>query len=55
MRIVTWLLEGTWKPCVDAAAEYADADITLLYVLDSRLAGAGILMIPNEADEDQDA
>ena len=39
MRIVTWLMEGTWKPCVDAAAEYADADLTLLYVLDSRVAG----------------
>jgi nucleotide-binding universal stress UspA family protein len=38
MRIVTWLMEGTWKPCVDAAAEYADADITLLYVLDTRIA-----------------
>jgi nucleotide-binding universal stress UspA family protein len=39
MRIVAWLMEGTWEPCVDAAAEFADADITLLYVVDARLAG----------------
>jgi len=40
VRIVAWLMEGTWAPCVDAAAEYPDADLTLLYVIDPRLAGS---------------
>ena len=38
MHIVAWLMEGTWEPCVDAAAEYPDAEVTLLYVVDPRLA-----------------
>jgi nucleotide-binding universal stress UspA family protein len=34
MRVVVWVVEGTWEACVDAAAEYApgDAEIVLLHV-----------------------
>ncbi len=35
MRVVVWVVEGTWEACVDAAAEYApdDAEIVLLHVM----------------------
>jgi nucleotide-binding universal stress UspA family protein len=34
MTVITWIVEGTWPACVDAAARLApaDADIVLLYV-----------------------
>ncbi|MGH3473144.1 MAG: universal stress protein [Nocardioidaceae bacterium] len=39
MRIVVWLVEGTWQSCIDAADQIApaDAEIVLLHVLDPGL------------------
>lgn len=39
MRILTWLADGTWEACVDALADYPDADPTLMYVIDERVTG----------------
>ncbi len=35
MRVLVWVVEGTWKAAVAAAKEFApgDADITLLHVV----------------------
>jgi nucleotide-binding universal stress UspA family protein len=40
MRVVVWLAEGTWQAGVDAARRFvpADAQVTLLHVVDPRLA-----------------
>lgn len=42
VRVVVWLVEGTWQGCIDAAAGMipADADVTLLHVTPSDVAGA---------------
>lgn len=34
MKIVVWLTESTWPACVDAAADYPDAELVLLHVID---------------------
>jgi len=40
MRVIAWIVEGTWTACVDAARDNspADADIVLLHVLDEEVA-----------------
>ena len=40
MRIVVWLVEGTWQGCLDAAAQVLppDAQVTLLHVSPSDVA-----------------
>jgi len=47
MRVLIWLVEGTWQGCVDAARPLlpADAEITLLHVAPSEVeqAAAGAL------------
>jgi nucleotide-binding universal stress UspA family protein len=42
MRVIVWIVEGTWTACVDAARNHspADADIVLLHVLDEEIAYA---------------
>jgi nucleotide-binding universal stress UspA family protein len=39
MRVLLWLVEGTWQGCVDAARPLlaADAEVTLLYVAPSEV------------------
>jgi len=34
MKIVIWVVEGTWKACVDAARDLTAGDIVLLHVVD---------------------
>jgi nucleotide-binding universal stress UspA family protein len=51
MRIVVWVVEGTWQGCIDAAAQHfpADSSFTLLHVTPSDVteaagaASAGLL------------
>jgi nucleotide-binding universal stress UspA family protein len=47
MRVLLWLVEGTWQGCVDAARPFvpADAEVTLLYVAPDEVteAAAGAL------------
>lgn len=42
MRIVVWVVEGTWEGCVDAAVEHfpADSEFALLHVTPSDVAEA---------------
>ncbi|WP_116950764.1 universal stress protein [Jiangella endophytica] len=42
MRVVVWVVEGTWPACVDAARAYAsqDAELELLHVTPADLSGA---------------
>ncbi|SEE78731.1 universal stress protein [Jiangella alba] len=42
MRVVVWVVEGTWPACVDAARVYAppDAEPVLLHVTPADLSGA---------------
>jgi nucleotide-binding universal stress UspA family protein len=42
MRVVIWIIEGTWQQCVDAAATLipADAEVTFLHVTPTDAAGA---------------
>ena len=42
MRIVIWVVEGTWQGCVDAAMQNfpADSDFSLLHVTDSEVTEA---------------
>ncbi len=39
MKVVAWIVEGTWRSCVDAARDHspADAETTLLLVLDDEV------------------
>lgn len=39
MKVVVWIVEGTWQSCIDASRHIspAEADITLLYVLDDEV------------------
>lgn len=39
MKVVVWIVEGTWRSCVDSTRTLApaDADITLLYVVDDEV------------------
>ncbi len=39
MKVVVWIVEGTWRACVDAARDTtpADTDTTLLYVLEDEV------------------
>jgi nucleotide-binding universal stress UspA family protein len=41
VRVVAWIVEGTWRSCVDAASELAPAgaEVSLLYVVDDEVAG----------------
>ncbi len=42
MRVVVWVVEGTWEACVDAALDFApdDAEIVLLHVASDDVEGA---------------
>ena len=42
MRVVVWIVDGTWQACVDAARDQAppDAETVLLHVLDEEIAYA---------------
>lgn len=43
VRVIAWLVEGTWEATVDAAARAAagqSADVVLLYVVDSEISEA---------------
>ncbi|MEU8620531.1 universal stress protein [Streptomyces sp. NPDC048623] len=42
MAVVVWIVEGTWRACVDAARAHApaDADIVLLHVTPADVPGA---------------
>jgi nucleotide-binding universal stress UspA family protein len=39
VRVVAWMVEGTWRACIDAVLELApsDARVTLLYVVDDEV------------------
>jgi nucleotide-binding universal stress UspA family protein len=39
MRVVVWVVEGTWRSCVDAARDLApaDAEMSLVYVVDDEV------------------
>src|SRR5215469_13640496 len=52
MTVITWIVEGTWPACVDAARRIApaDADIVLLHVTGDE-AAAGRLGRPCTTDE----
>ncbi|WEP00127.1 universal stress protein [Streptomyces sp. FXJ1.172] len=41
MRVIAWLVEGTWPACVDAVGAHApeDAEVVLLHVSDAGAAG----------------
>jgi nucleotide-binding universal stress UspA family protein len=40
VRVLLWLVEGTWEACVDAARDLGVHDITLLYVADAETVAA---------------
>ena len=40
MRVLLWLVEGTWEACVDAVRDLGVHDITLLYVADADMVAA---------------
>ncbi|MEU6622827.1 universal stress protein [Streptomyces litmocidini] len=42
MAVVVWIVEGTWRACVDAARAHtpADADVVLLHVTPADVPGA---------------
>ncbi|WP_369148445.1 universal stress protein [Streptomyces sp. R44] len=42
MAVVVWIVEGTWRACVDAARTHApaDADVVLLHVTPADVPGA---------------
>lgn len=35
MKIIVWIAEDTWQACVDAAQDFATAQIVLLHVIDT--------------------
>jgi nucleotide-binding universal stress UspA family protein len=39
MKVVVWIVEGTWRSCVDAARDLAtaDAEMSLVYVVDDEV------------------
>ncbi len=39
MKVVVWIVEGTWRACVDAARDTtpAEADTVLLYVVEDEV------------------
>jgi nucleotide-binding universal stress UspA family protein len=39
-KVVVWIAEGTWQACADAARLLADAEVTLLHVVDPEVAEA---------------
>ncbi len=39
MKLLAWITEGGWEACVDAAATFGDADVTLLHVTTVELPG----------------
>ncbi|MFJ3230874.1 universal stress protein [Streptomyces sp. NPDC086787] len=43
MRVIAWLVEGTWPACVDAVRAHAPAadDVVLLHVSEPAVAGLG--------------